>query len=169
MRKIKCPTCGQIQDTFTGDYRYLESGLDNVIIRNIEIFQCSCGEHSAFIPKIMEIHKAIAKCLIEQTRPLSGREIRFLRKNMGMKALILARFLGVDKATVSRWENDKDNHSDTVDRYIRLLYANRMNMTLEANILANDLLSAIDATQPKLPIFLMADQLGHFTCFHECR
>ena len=169
MSKIKCPNCGRKQDTFIGEYKYLESGLDNVIIRGIEIFQCSCGEHSAFIPRIMEIHKAIAKCLIEQMRPLAGREMRFLRKNMGMKALELARFVGVDKATISRWENDKEKHSDIVDRYIRLLYANRMNMTQEANILATDLLSAIDSTHPKLPIFLMADQLGHFACFHECR
>jgi len=95
--------------------------------------------------------------------------MRFLRKNMGMKAIELAKFLGVDKATVSRWENEKDKHSDIIDRYIRLLYATRMNMPDEANILATDLLSAIDAAHPKLPIFLMADQLGHFTCFHECR
>ena len=169
MSKIKCPKCGEEQDTFIGDYRYIESGLDNVIICGIEIFQCSCGEHSAFIPKIMELHKLIAKCLIEQTWPLGGKEIRFLRKNMAMRATELARFLGVDKATVSRWENDKDKHSDIVDRYMRLLYATRMNMPKEANILATDLLSAIDATHPKLPIFLMADQLGHFTCFHECR
>lgn len=169
MSKIKCPNCGRKQNTFIGDYKYLESGLDNVIIRGIEIFQCVCGEHSAFIPQIMEIHKAIAKCLIEQTRPLAGREMRFLRKNMGMKAIDLSRFLGVDNATLSRWENDKDKHSAIVDRYIRLLYANRMNMPHEANILATDILSAIDATHPNLPIFLMADQLGHFTCFHECR
>jgi len=165
MSKIKCPNCGRKQDTFIGEYKYLESGLDNVIIRGIEIFQCSCGEHSAFIPQIMEIHRAIAKCLIEQTRPLAGREMRLLRKNMGMKAIELAKFLGVDKATVSRWENEKDKHSDIIDRYIRLLYATRMNMPDEANILATDLLSAIDAAHPKLPIFLVADQLRTFYLF----
>jgi putative zinc finger/helix-turn-helix YgiT family protein len=169
MSRIACPNCGQEQETSLGDYRYLESGLDNVIIRGIEIFQCTCGEHSALIPNIMEIHKLIAQCLLEQTRPLAGKEIRFLRKNMSMKAVDLARLLGVDKATVSRWENDKEKHSDIVDRFIRLLYANERGMYQEADKLIKQILSVINSSHPKLPIFIMADQLGDFTCSKEYR
>lgn len=164
MSKIKCPNCGREQETFVGEYQYLESGLNNVIIEGIEIFRCPCGEHSALIPHIVELHKTIAKCLIEQTRPLNGKEIRFLRKNMGMKAMNFARLLGVDNATVSRWENDKEKHSDIVDRFIRLIYANEMGMYQEAEKLIKNILSDIDATKPHLPIFVMADKLGHFTC-----
>ena len=164
MSKVNCPNCGQEHETFMGEYQYVESGLDNVIIEGIEIFKCPCGEYSALIPHILELHKTIAKCLIEQMHPLSGKEIRFLRKNMGIKAMNFARILGVDNATVSRWENGKEKHSDIVDRFIRLIYANEMGMHQEAERLIKDILSDIDATKPQLPIVIMADKLGHFTC-----
>jgi len=82
MSKIKCPNCGREQETFVGEYQYLESGLDNVIIDGIEILRCPCGEHSALIPHIVGLHKTIAKGIIEQMRPLNEKEIRFLRKNI---------------------------------------------------------------------------------------
>jgi putative zinc finger/helix-turn-helix YgiT family protein len=164
MSKINCPNCGKIVETHKGEYRYLESGLDNVIIRGIEVFQCPCGEHSALIPKIVELHKVIASCILEQKWPLSGKEIRFLRKNMGMKATDFSHLLGVNKSTVSRWENEKEPFSEIADRLIRLLYATSMGMHEEAQKLAKNILSKIDKTHPQVPIFLMADQLGRFSC-----
>ena len=131
MRKIRCPVCKEEHETNLGDYLYLESGLDNVWLCGVEILRCSCGE-SPLIPHPFAIHDAIAHCVLTQKASLGGKEIRFLRKRMAIKALEFARLLGVDNATVSRWENDKDKPSDQADRLIRLLYTNRMGLQKEA-------------------------------------
>ena len=107
MSEIVCPDCGKSQETFRGDYRYLESGLDNVIICDIELIKCSCGQESALIPKILAVHKAIANGLLEKETQLTGKEIRFLRKEMGLKGRDFADLVSVDNATLSRWENGK--------------------------------------------------------------
>ena len=125
MREIQCPVCQEKHETFTGDYRYLESGLDNVIVCGIEIYRCSCGE-SALLPSPLALHDAIANCLLNQKESLSGQEIKFLRKRLSLSGRDFARHLGVDNATVSHWENGKDNPSELADRLIRLFYANRL-------------------------------------------
>jgi len=51
---------------------------------------------------------------------------------MGMKTVGHACLLGVDNATVSRWKNNKENHSEIVDRLIRFIYATIMGLDQEA-------------------------------------
>ena len=53
---------------------------------------------------VFKNYKLIAQILLKQENQLSGREIRFLRKHMGMKAKDFAERLGVKNVTVSRWE-----------------------------------------------------------------
>ena len=50
-------------------------------------------------------------------------EIRFLRKNLHLKINEFAQLLGVDRVTVSRWENEHEKPSRSADRLIRLTYA----------------------------------------------
>lgn len=121
MTELACPNCGKLQGTFRGDYRYLESGLDHVIICDVEIIRCSCGEESALIRGILAVHKAIANCLLEKETQLTGKEIRFLRKEMDLKGRDFANLVGVDNATLSRWENGKTKPSIKADRLIRVL------------------------------------------------
>ena len=170
MNPIKCPSCDQMQETTKGDYQYLESGLDNVLICGIELFNCkNCGEKSALIPNILEIHKTIGKCLLEQKRRLTGKEIKFLRKHMAMRGKVFAELIGVDNATVSRWENGKENPSDVADRCIRMFYAITMNLHEEANELIKNIFPLITSGQPEIPIFVMADKMGKYICSKECR
>jgi putative zinc finger/helix-turn-helix YgiT family protein len=110
-------------DCHTGDHHYIESGLDNIHLEGIEHWQCKCGETAVGIPAIPKLHSLIGEHLILKKDMLTGKEIRFLRKNMGYKAKRLAGLLGVDKATVSRWENNKRPPDPTTERLIRLLYA----------------------------------------------
>jgi DNA-binding transcriptional regulator YiaG len=168
MAEHKCLHCGQAYQTTIGDYHYLESGLDNFWICRIEIYRCECGE-SAAIPQIIELHRTIAKCLLTQKSPLSGKEIRFLRKHMAMKAIDFAKHLGVDNATVSRWENEKGPHSPVVDRFIRLSCAVRMGYFNEAKQLSDDIFSQISPEITATPFYIAADQTGKLTCAQECR
>jgi len=152
MSEIVCPKCGKLQETSRSDYKYLESGLDNVIICDIEMIKCSCGEESALIPRILAVHKAIANCLFEKETQLTGKEIRFLRKEMGLKGRDFANLVSVDNATLSRWENGKTKPSVKADRLIRVLYAIKMKPAKE---LASITFKAISRGQSEIAIHVM--------------
>jgi len=77
---MKCSTCqNQMKYAKTREYRYLESGLDNVILSGIDIFQCACGEEVVSIPSIDELHTLIGLRLVKKDSLLNGKEICFLR------------------------------------------------------------------------------------------
>jgi putative transcriptional regulator len=147
MKEIACPSCGKRKKTRKGKYHYTESGLQNVWLIGVEIFECDCGEKFAFIPYVQELHKLIAEILLKQEDQLSGREIRFLRKHMGLKAKDFAKELGVKNVTVSRWENGDYSPTESLDRLIRLIYAARMGMRMGMREFAIEL---IKDTFPKL-------------------
>jgi transcriptional regulator with XRE-family HTH domain len=88
---------------------------------------------------------------------------------MAMKAIEFAKRLGVDKATISRWENGKENPSDPADRAIRLAYAARMGYFQESKQLFEEVFPEIDPHLPSVLIFIAADKKGKFSCVRECR
>jgi len=105
-------------------YHYIESGLENIYLDGIDVFRCSCGEEIINIPAIPELHYLIALELIKKKSLLSNREIRFLRKNMGLTGKVLSKYIGVDNATLSRWENNVQTIDKSHDRLLRLIYSN---------------------------------------------
>jgi putative transcriptional regulator len=121
----KCPACGSTDVAFKrGHHHFLESGLDNVHLSNADIWLCNaCGEEIVSIPRSMELMKSIAESILLKPTSLSGAEIRFLRKNLTLKINEFSQLLGVDRVTVSRWENDHEKPSKSADRLIRLMYA----------------------------------------------
>lgn len=168
MTEMVCSNCGKLQEASRGNYRYLESGLDNVIICDVEMIECGCGEESALILGIIALHEAIANCLLEQETYLTGKEIRFLRKNLGLKGKIFAKLVGVDNATLSRWENDKSKPSARADRLIRFLYATKMKPE-KAEEIASITYKVSPPKQPQIPIHVMANRLKQYSCVRECR
>ncbi|MFP4381979.1 MAG: type II TA system antitoxin MqsA family protein, partial [Candidatus Sumerlaeia bacterium] len=90
------------------EYHYTESGLDNIYLENIEVSRCSaCHEEIVSIPAMPELNSLIGLILIKKKSPLNGKEIRYLRKNIGLKANEVAELMGVDTSTFSRWESGK--------------------------------------------------------------
>ncbi len=121
----KCPTCGSDRFTFTrAHHHFLESGLDNVHLTNVEIGMCGdCGEKIVSIPHSTELMGLIGESILLKPTNLNGAEIRFLRKNLHLKINEFSQLLGVDRVTVSRWENGHERLSRSTDRHIRLTYA----------------------------------------------
>jgi putative transcriptional regulator len=121
----KCPTCGGDRFTFhKGHHHFLESGLDNVHLTNVDIGICSdCGEKIVSIPRSTELMKTIGEGILLKPTSLNGAEIRFLRKNLHLKINEFAQLLGMDRVTVSRWENEHEKPSQPADRLVRLTYA----------------------------------------------
>lgn len=106
------------------NYQYKESGLDNVFLENVECCRClSCGEENIHVLSMPNLHRLIGLRLIQKRSLLNGKEIRFLRKNMGLKANETAEIMGVDNATISRWESNTQRMSKPNDRFLRLVYS----------------------------------------------
>lgn len=120
---VQCPECGTaMRSRKKQRYPYRESGLEDVIIE-ITVHHCpKCGEVLPEIQNVKALHALIADRLFQKPTSLTGAEVRFLRKEMGMKAKDFAALLGVSPVTVSRWETGAERVGDTNDRLIRCLY-----------------------------------------------
>jgi putative zinc finger/helix-turn-helix YgiT family protein len=128
---MKCPNCKTEMICGPGKHHYKESGLDNVYLLGIDVCQCPCGEKVVTIPAVTELHSKIALVLIKKKSLLGAKEIRFLRKSIGLTATKLGEIMGVDNATISRWENDKQRINEARDRLLRLIFLNVKGISTE--------------------------------------
>lgn len=124
---IKCPTCASSDIKIeTGTHHFMESGLKNVSLLNVEKLICNkCGEEIVSIPNPNQLMQCIAEEIITSPAPLTGPEIRFVRKNLHLKIVEFARLLGVAPGTVSRWENEHEWPTTPADRLIRFIYSRK--------------------------------------------
>jgi putative zinc finger/helix-turn-helix YgiT family protein len=120
--KFKCIECGEPTKRKIDAYQYHESGLDNVYLQNIPIYECNCGAKYPSIFRVGYLNELIGEALLEKQSLLSGKEIKFLRKNLYLSSKDFANALGVGTTTLSKWENEKQRHRDTNDRLIRAVY-----------------------------------------------
>lgn len=120
---MKCPLCShEMAKTVLADYRYGECGLPNVSLHDVPARECSsCGHRLISLPRMTELHQQLAGLIAKQRARLTGPEIRFLRKHLGWSAKDFAARIGVDPATVSRWENGHDPMGGTADRALRVM------------------------------------------------
>ncbi len=118
---MKCE-CGTEMKSRKENYRYTESGLDNVILLGVEVRRCrSCGRSEVVLPRLEELHRTIARTVATGSSPLRPQEIRFLRKYLGYSGADFARVIGVSPETLSRWENGKAEPSRMVDLLLRYM------------------------------------------------
>ncbi len=118
-----CHECNSKMKESKEVYHYMESGFDNVYLEDVCVYRCKCGEFFPSIPSIVDLHTAIGRMVIQKPTALNGKEITFLRKNIGLNARTFAEYMGIDKSTFSRWENSQQKLAKPNDRFIRLIYA----------------------------------------------
>jgi putative zinc finger/helix-turn-helix YgiT family protein len=120
----ECPECGKKMRKIDPKklYHYTSCGLDHVWLKGIEVYECTCGEGIAWIPRIGQLHRVIAIELLKNPGLLEGNEVRFLRKHFRLKATELANILNVTKQTVSNWENGKGSMGLANDRLLRIFF-----------------------------------------------
>lgn len=127
---MTCTECGGAMNVREEPYRYRECGLPYVTLAKVEVSRCGmCGNFEVSIPRIEQLHRLIAKHLIEKLSRFTGVEVRFLRKSLGLSGTDFARRMGVAAETVSRWENDATPIGAQADRLLRLLVAQGTLMT----------------------------------------
>ncbi|MGA2402968.1 MAG: type II TA system antitoxin MqsA family protein [Syntrophobacteraceae bacterium] len=123
--KTICPVCGNLNTEIrTGQsYQFKESGLDDVYLLNVDISHCpACKVDMVAIPDPTQLLRCLGELIVLSPSLLTGPEIRFLRKNLHTKINDFAKLLGVDRVTLSRWENKQAKITKSNDRLIRLTY-----------------------------------------------
>ena len=102
------------------EYRYTESGLTNVWLANGFTLRKTKYGGGVSIHDVDGLHRALAQALANKSR-LTGTEVRFLRKEMGLSQRGLGQLLGVTDQAVALWER-KGRLPKTADRLLRLIY-----------------------------------------------
>ena len=115
-------------------YRYTESGLDSVLIEGAHIVHDDAGERCMTIPNVNGLHKAIAHGVITRQGSMTGRELRFLRTELGMTQAELGEMLHCAPLTVSRWERNETAIDSNAEALIRLHAAHELGIDKVLNV-----------------------------------
>ena len=135
-------------------YHYAESGLNEVYLANGYNVCKMDDEEYVSIENVDALHDAIGHFLIANRRRLGPKEIRFLRKEMGMTQRELATALQTEEQNVARWEKGKDAGGSaangSADLLLRLLYINHVLPEDERAAFASDLREALEGLIPEV-------------------
>jgi DNA-binding transcriptional regulator YiaG len=118
-------------------YRYTECGLDNVFIEGMNPCTDDCGEEVYHIPNPLGLHKAIAGGIVEHPNGMSGKEMRFLRTEMGMSQAALARLVHRDVQTIARWEKGTTEIDAAAEALVRKLAIEALELDVEDATIAS--------------------------------
>ena len=101
----KCATCGGRLSRTRKDEVHEVAGRR--FVATLPSRSCrACGTSFLDAPTIERVELEVA-CELAQHGPACGETFRYMRKALGMRAVALARLLGVTPETVSRWENEQ--------------------------------------------------------------
>ena len=155
---MSCVQCGGAMKTARENFRYEASGLPGVTLVGVAVSRCpECGEYEVSIPHIEDLHRVIARALVNKPARLIGAEIRYLRKWLGWSGVDFAQHMGVTAETVSRWENGAASMAGTAERLLRLLVLSRE----PVQDYSLDVLKTIALAKPKpLRLGMRADLQG---------
>lgn len=141
-------------------YHYTACGLDNIYLSNgYELHTTDYGE-GVSIRDADNLHEVIGRSIVTSAVPIRGQELRFLRAQMEFSQAAMARFLGVDKQSIKRWEKAREkNLNGTADRALRQFYALKMCGDETARRIC-ELLDEIDEIEHRLTTFYETE--GHW-------
>lgn len=133
-----------MKDATTNLYHYTECGLDDVWLDGGVVHHETPYGPGVSFRDIDGLHKIIGLHLADSLRPLTGKEVRFLRVEMNLSQKTLAGLIGVGDTTVARWESGRGPITETAQRLLCLLY--RESVTGDAKIAESlNRIAALDA------------------------
>ncbi len=120
MKKERCLACGTAMKVGRENVKY--DSLPGTTLVGVTVCRCpNCGEYEVEIPVVEKLNRVLAMEVVRKKGRLSADEVRFLRKAMGWSGADFTRYMGVERATVSRWETGKERIGAQADRLLRLL------------------------------------------------
>jgi len=110
--------------TVKSPYCYVGSGLPNVFLTGVKYYVCTvCGTQSAEIPALKQLLAEIARTVVQEAFPLTGSQVRFLRKRLNRKAKEFAQMISLSPERFSAIETSDDEHMDPArDKLVRVIY-----------------------------------------------
>lgn len=127
-------------------YHYTECGLDDVyLLSGYKIEHTPYGE-GVSISHIDDLHNQIGYSLATEKKILSGKELRFLRKEMDLTQSELGRLVGLSDQQVARWEKDQYKIPNAADYLVRQLYLGHINQSYDLRKLI-EYLTQMDSQQ----------------------
>ncbi|MBP8813524.1 MAG: helix-turn-helix domain-containing protein [Laribacter sp.] len=142
-------------------YNYTLCGLDNVWLENGYSFHQTPYGEGVKIEDADRLDFSIGLALVEKPSPLTGKEFKFLRQQLGMSQRDLGRFIGVEDQTVARWEKG-DGPAVSGDKLVRLLFSEHES----GNLTVRDMvakLNFVDRVCNDRRIVLEHSDTWHFT------
>jgi transcriptional regulator with XRE-family HTH domain len=134
-------------------YHYTESGLDSVFIHGVTFVTDNAGEETITIPFVNGLHKAIAAALVGKPSNLTGKELRFLRTEMGMTQAELSAIVHREPLAISRWERGEVAEIDSnAEALIRLHAREVLGLAVEASVKQISGFSMPSAMSPRIDI-----------------
>lgn len=122
---MKCPTCHKAEmKSRRENWLYDESGLPGITLVGVEVRRCaSCGATALALPRVLDLHNAIAAAVIEKPERLTPAEIKYLRLQLLLERQDFADAMSVSPASVSRWEGGQLVMSEMAERLLRSMVA----------------------------------------------
>lgn len=101
-------------------YHYTKSGLDNVWLVNGFHEEETPYGLGVTIERVKELHAAIASALVDKAGALTGKEFRYIRRELELSQARLGELMGVTAQSVANWEKDHEvkEPSDFLLRHI---------------------------------------------------
>ncbi|MBK1663990.1 hypothetical protein CKO38_01905 [Rhodospirillum rubrum] len=154
-----CPVCGGVVtvsrvDVYEDDLLGIPVTLRNAVERR----RCAgCGEESVSYPNLDGLIAAVAMARALYPLELSGDDLRFLRKALGLSAKDFAEKLELDPASLSRWENNKQALGGFAEKVIRMFVCGEIDREGRA--------PAITYTSDRVPTMMIV-KAGALPPFH---
>jgi DNA-binding transcriptional regulator YiaG len=105
-------------------YHYVGSGLPNVYLSGIKYWVCpECAQQAAEIPSLDRLLKEIARAIVEKPSPLTGSQVRFLRKRPTKRSTDFAAMISITPQRLSVLEaSDSSILAAGRDKLVRIVY-----------------------------------------------
>lgn len=125
-------------------YHYTLCGLDDVYLTSgYELTSTEYGD-GVVVKNMDGLHRAIGEFLATRKKALSGKEIRFLRGQLGLTQAGLGGVLRVADQTVARWEKQEVEIPGPAELLVRVIYLGHLKKAINVPRLVERLRS-IDA------------------------
>lgn len=110
------------EDELRDSYHYRACGLENVYLLNGFSIEETRHGRTVVIDDMDGLHHAIGRRLAQEKKELTGRELRFLRRELGLSQRGLGELLSKSGQAIARWEKGHNRIDGTAEALFRLLY-----------------------------------------------
>lgn len=147
MNQVKCAECGG--PVMAKKYRHVETvGGVKVSDETALMPQCTqCNNVDLTLKQLAGYERRAAALALERVLHANGAMLRYARKALGITQAELAKLIGHEPETISRWENDKR----PVERAEQLALVALLDLVECRGIDIHELLNASDKYNKKAP------------------